>query len=803
MKNYISYILLFFTLTLHAEVLTFESDTESQSSPFTLLINTDTKNEIEISFSLSEIEFVETSTDSQLWTPLINGFTTRGDIGTPALPRRTINLAIPTLNLTDIEIISYDYEDIKKELVPASKIEDTSKINSSLLPIEPDYTYDSHPIIEAEGIQNFRNNANHYFTICPILYDNQSHTVRIIKNLNAKINYSSANQPIKLKKSNPAFDITNNDLQINDAIIANPTNLTFTSDRTEDILIITYTGLLPEVKKYCEWKETLGFRTHVFDTEYKRDIPLLRNVIKEYYEREDINLNYLVFFGQSIEIESENVHTCIPYEPYATYIDDDKIGFDYTITKFGCINDTLGFVPDVHIGRIPMNVASEPYIDSLIAIEQNPIRNSDAFKDIFLTGKFYADNTKIREEWNFICTLEDCANYLAQKGYNIQRIYTTDNDVFPSEWSFWNSKSRTFPDYLKRPNYAWNGNSNDIIDAINNGAFLGIYNGHGGCDRWVEPLFIFNEESRDRLHNKYGIRPLILSMCCCSASPKYNNNLAYFWSSSAKGASAVIASSGRGWTGLQDILITGIIDALFPNPGLRVSIGSSSLVQTKTPICVTVGEILTQGLARITEQLGVSFHTKYMYKGFHILGDPTHMVQTAPASTFMRPTIKRTDSQISVSLKDIFPRAESNKVFVSFKTLNSDDPNIKRYKYTGASISYDVPKDKIVQICLSSPNRVPLIQKVYPFPSLNNIEKVEYNKSTRNIRIYYSVSDLTANNKISIALDNGRYMDVVENPYCDEEHFVAECTLPLCDAKLAFIHLVVDDENAEQYVLSL
>jgi hypothetical protein len=189
----------------------------------------------------------------------------------------------------------------------------------------------------------------------------------------------------------------------------------------------------------------------------------------------------------------------------------------------------------------------------------------------------------------------------------------------------------------------WSGTTADIINAINNGAFLVTHYDHGNVDGWAHPAF--KNSNITNLTNG-ALLPIIYSIDCLVGE--------FYWYNSSKegnktgfaekivrkkngGALGIIAAQRVTYSGPNDALYHGLIDATWPGFIHKSAQTPNPTITTHKPIYI-MGDILDQGLFRMTQTwpdkdnkfsggdygLGAEYH----YVIYNYFGDPTTRMWT-------------------------------------------------------------------------------------------------------------------------------------------------------------------------------
>lgn len=266
-----------------------------------------------------------------------------------------------------------------------------------------------------------------------------------------------------------------------------------------------------------------------------------------------------------------------------------------------------------------VSVVSETNTDMplVLAPAREPLPESD------YTGySLFQDNPPIRDSYEderFVKTCEDIRGALLEKGITMSRIYTTLREVNPK---FWNNDLYGYGDEipleLQKPNFAWDGNKNDIISQINSGVLFALHRDHGEVDRWTNP--IFRLDHLNQLNNG-NLTPVVFSINCLTGSYQtdsyqtdtdsvssdngglttdkskyYPTCLAERFLSIEDGAVGVFAASSKTYSGTNDALTFEMLRSVWPTAGFPSSFPSYGHLGNQTVYQdATLGAILKKG----------------------------------------------------------------------------------------------------------------------------------------------------------------------------------------------------------------
>ncbi len=247
-------------------------------------------------------------------------------------------------------------------------------------------------------------------------------------------------------------------------------------------------------------------------------------------------------------------------------------------TWFVCFNGENDLLPDMHIGRLPVEDAAEAQsvVEKIIEYEAAP---SDMWRKnfLFISGGF---------------------DFVEQSIFNRQSVYLSENyiDAFPVHGNSILINKET--EGLKAGEHR-----QDILDAMNAGAVWTNFIGHAGSRTW--DLMFYNPDI-EALENgpRYSF---ITSMTCHTgrfAEPDTNSFGEHFVRVPDRGAVSFWGTSGWGYVA-EDFLF---LQRLYP-----------IVLQDSVHV---LGDAITRAKIAMWETFGASAHIQNMVLQYCLLGDP-------------------------------------------------------------------------------------------------------------------------------------------------------------------------------------
>lgn len=629
----------------------------------------------------------------------IYGFGLTHEVGKPCVPMRWDSFVIPDSTNYSIEIVESSFIETDIELPPASELDIISEEETQrkktipIIPYKGDYP---QTVINSPYVQRYGNAFILNVCISPILYDYEHNIAKICSKITYKIRYNSdklnsqliiSQKQQKLKDSYLYNTTLNYPVSIEEMKLSRTLGAGPTRDRN-DYLIISISEYSESVKRFANWKKLLGFNTHICLRDRGLWTPENISTLVHEYETLYPDLSFMVIIGdhQDVPAKERNGH----------------------VTDYLYVNSVNNISP-IYNGRLSVSNPSEAFtvVDKIINYERTPIMDSTFYKNS-LCCAFFQDGDSIddprrndpekrqRDMRRFVLTSEEIRNHLILQGKDVSRVYYAYPDADPKYYNLLDfSLGGEIPIELQKPNFLWNGNCWDINNHLESGTFCVVYNDHGGSMGWRDPWY--QSVHLDYLHNGNKL-PVVFSFCCNSGH--FNDKTCFaekFLRKEDGGCVAMFASTGLGYSGYQDALAEGMIDAIWSTPRLIPQFPNRPKDYTPTPEpTYYLGQILKQGLKRMEETWG---YGSPLRERFHCFGDPSMQIRTNTPTPFSNATISRTANQISVQTGEEEAR-------ISFYDQRTDSV----FSYIGTTANF-IGLSDAVTVCISGHNKIPLVDE--------------------------------------------------------------------------------------------
>ena len=556
----------------------------------------------------------------------IDQFGKLGDVGKPQLPQRVYSFAVPSgaktkIQIVDTQIDTLDGFRIYPALPPASDLvgapEPQFTIDEEFY--SKDTLYPSNPV-SLYDIRELRGTSIAMVRLCPVQYNPSIGKLVVYSKLKLKVSFESSRGPASVKS--PAFRSGISNVVVNKSVVKQAET---DAEYTSTLLIITTNSYKNAADTLALWKRQMGYDVIIESKEVWSGDSEVKTVIHNRYTNHSIE--YFVIIGD---------HEDVPAQ-YANF------GSDHHVTDlyYACVGGTGDFLPDMGYGRISVSNETEALnvVRKIINYERNPPLDS-SFYNTGLTAAYFQEDT-LRPGYaqrRFAQTSWEIRKYLIEQGYSIDRVFYTESTVSPTNWNSGSySWGEEIPDSLQKPHFDWRGNGTDISNGINDGRFLVVHRDHGAVWGWGDPQFTWND--LNLLDNK-DLLPVVLSMNCNTGL--FNDTTCfseYFLRNNNGGAVGVVAASTESYSGQNDALTLGIIDAIWPDPGIVPKFPHNTNPSvTPHDTILQIGLALNYGKMRMTETWNRDGrysrdYEKLTYELFHYFGDPTMRIWTTVPKT--------------------------------------------------------------------------------------------------------------------------------------------------------------------------
>jgi len=557
----------------------------------------------------------------------IQGFGKLGEVGKPALPMHNYAIAVPIGADVRIAILEIESRVLGGYLVhpalepapdEAGAPEPEFVINQEFY--ESVGNYPESPV-QVAAINELRGTSIARVQICPVQYNPGRRELTVFSHLKFRIEFVGGEGTfLDIHAHSPRFiGLLKNVVINNDSIPSVQMDLESESNGRSDIIIITHSNYLTAAGSLAEWKRETGYTVEVV-SQSSWNSAEVKDAIHNRYNSWSPKPDYFIIIGDHDDVPAETS------ELIRTHVTD---------LYYACMDGPDDYYPDMAYGRVSVSSPSEAntVIDKIIDYQCDPPYDADFYNHGISAACFQDyDPRDSYADRRFAQTSEEIIQHLTTSyGYQMDREFVAS---YPAEVLYWNNgyfgKGESVPDYLRYPNYAWDGNAASIRNEIDSGRFLVTHRDHGGVTRWSDPYFSTYEISQ--LNNEEEL-PVVFSINCLTGKFDADCFCEAFLRHPNGGAVGIFGATEVSYSGNNDGLAEGFIDAIWP--GLVPSFPHNpSPSVTPHDAIYRMGDVLNQGKIRMTETWSDLWGVeKYTFELFHYFGDPTMEIWTSVPQT--------------------------------------------------------------------------------------------------------------------------------------------------------------------------
>jgi len=570
MKNlFLSIILIFSVISLFASKGFDVGYEQSGSSTHTL------------DFNISDFQISEVTHDGTIFTKIIfDGSVTTEIKGYAELPYVHATVMISPNKNINLEIIGGEYVEynLNYPLLPSRGV-----IYRTQNPDEIPYVIDPGSIVDAWYpkdlavnndpfiIKDFRGTSVYVY---PFQYNAERNILRFYQNIKVKV-VENNEQPVY----NPLTQVSDNILYEMDAIYRS-VFINYPQGRDDltigeygEILVICTDRDAEAIDPYIEWKTEKGMKVH------KEIVATGTNVVDLVQEKYDENNNilYVLLVGDWADIKCDTYGSA-PMDP-----------------QVGCVVGT-DVHPDICIGRFSANSPDDvtTQVNKVITYERNPEPD----------GTWYASAIGV-------ASTEGATN-----GDDSETDYEHNDVIYYNKLNPF-----TYTNYT--PVYDPSANSTMVTNAVEEGATLINYTGHGSATSWGTSGF--NNSHVAALTNGEKL-PVVISVACNNGDFHTGECFAEKWTKKEDGGAIIFVGASisqpwappmRGQDYFMDVMTGGYDYAQYPGQN-----GISTFELRNT-----VGSIIFNGLTLmiVESSSGSDLETA---KTWNTFGDPSLQIRT-------------------------------------------------------------------------------------------------------------------------------------------------------------------------------
>jgi len=397
-----------------------------------------------------------------------------------------------------------------------------------------------------------------------------------------------------------------------------------------EYLIVTDPAFRPAADTLRTWKIQKGISTKIVETGNDAgDAGTTKEQIQQYirnqFDKCIIRPSYVLLLG-----DAEHIN---PFYRNTASGGNAGTDLDYALM------DNADIMPDLAIGRIPVDTLDQAnlVINKIVSYEKHPPFAPSYYRTLTFASYFQCCRDDVaddgRDVRSFVETSELVRDELTGLGYTVERIYNTSTGYHP-EYVGRDTTPRKYRNGAALPaaiapgsGFAWDGDSNDVVNAFNDGRFLVFHRDHGWSGGWGDPGFTTSDI--DDLTNS-GKPSVVYSVNCASGlfdnETNGGNFNGLYWAEKLLrhdngGAVGIIGDTRNSPTWANSALARGLFDATWT--GVVPEGGAASIRR--------LGDILNYGKSYLAGQVGVAQTAGSIGQTsanddiilYHVFGDPT------------------------------------------------------------------------------------------------------------------------------------------------------------------------------------
>ena len=546
----------------------------------TFEVVSNSRSNLELSLTIDKFTLEDSNHDGiEGKSIILNGIFLPNKAGMPDLPVISRYVAIPRGANVVLNVKNQETETVTGvELMPAPALPlDNDKTPMQYIRNEEVYStdafYPAEPIISSAPMK-IRDVDVAIVSVTPFQYNPVTKELIVTRHLDLEVVFEGGDGNFggDPRYRNPAWDHIIRDMVINEDILPDADYQSFIREAVArrdtgcEYLIITpdnpdFIQLADSIKLF---RNQQGILTDVKTvTECGGNTQTaIRNYIRNAYNNWDIPVAAVLLLGdhnadgtQGVVSYSMNNH---PHSGYNPYISDNK---------YGDINGD--HLPDIVLGRITGRNYEELYhmINKDLQAERNPSTNPH-FYDKPITAMGFQ-----LERWFQLCSEIVNGFWEYELGKHPVRVNAIYEGTPGSRWSTYEN-TNSVVNYFG-PNGLgyipqnmshltdWDGNGNDINEAVNAGAFMLQHRDHGAEELWGEPSYSISNIKR-------LVNPdltFVMSNNCLTGRFNYSGADGCFAEAFHRhqyGALGIIAATQVSYSFVNDVYVWGAYDNMWP-----------------------------------------------------------------------------------------------------------------------------------------------------------------------------------------------------------------------------------------------
>lgn len=436
-----------------------------------------------LSFNMNEFSYSEVETNrGSAWNIFVDGSAKRLKKGSPELPLFYTSIIIPSDAEMHVEVLNAQYVEYENVLVAPSKGNFDRTINPSDVEYEfgPQYERDGFYPIRTTDLRSpyiIRDYRAQTVLINPFVYNPISKTLRVYYNIELKV-FKEGISNINTLQSNdfPAkIDSRFKNIYHRQFINFESVQSRYTPvEEDGNMLIISYGDFMDEMEPLVDWKIKTGTKVEMVDVATIGSASQIKSFIADYYN--DNGLTFVLLVGDAQQVPSSTISG-----------NDSDVAYSYIVGS--------DHYPDCFVGRFSAQTAEQviTQVNRTIDYERNPSMESEWFDKAI--GIASDQGPGDDGEYDYV-HMRNIAN----------------NKLIPFTYSY---AYELFDGNQGGEDAPGNPNPSLVAEAINSGASIINYTGHGSTTSWGTSGF--SNSGVNTLTNN-GKLPFIFSVACVNGN---------------------------------------------------------------------------------------------------------------------------------------------------------------------------------------------------------------------------------------------------------------------------------------------
>lgn len=584
MKRYL-FLLLILAVSIGVNADNWMTISENATAESNIQLVSSTSNQSTLNFNMSGFWYNEVETNfGTAWNIKVDGAGKRLEQGRPELPLFATSLVIPADANMTVNVVSSNFVEYQNVLIAPSKGNFDRTIDPSTVAYEFGPQYDRNEFFpnkttdlrEPYIIRDLRGQT---VLISPFAYNAVTKVLRVYYDITLSVSEKGSSNINVLSNVVPE----NIDSRFSDIYKRHFLNYQEDASRYDavgehgNMLIICYSDFMDEMAPYVEWRTKTGTAVEMVDVAEIGGASQIKTYIADYYNTN--GLTFVLLIGDSQQVPSSS-----------TGGNDSDVNYSYIVG-----NDHY---PDVFVGRFSAETTAHvaTQVTRTIAYERNPVVE-DWYTDAIGIGSSQGPGDDNEYDYEHIRNIHE-------------------NKLFPFTYTY---GYELFDGSQGGEDAAGNPSSSLVTEAVNAGASIINYVGHGSDNSWSTTGF--SSSNVNGLTNTTKL-PFIISVACVNGNFVGQGCFAESW---------LRAEDNGNPTGAIATIMSTINQSWDPPMHGQDEMNDILAESYSDNIKRTFGGVTMNGCMAMNDQYGSGGDE--MTDTWTIFGDPSLMIRTAVPQT--------------------------------------------------------------------------------------------------------------------------------------------------------------------------